>query len=253
MKNKRYQEGGEAEGASGTAGRSGMERGAGQRTTDDMTFGEAFREARNAGKGTFSWRGKSYTTKTKEETPKASDLKEVEVTGKRREMPAAPARSESSAPKKKKTFGGALAAKIGTTAQRRRGAEEGYEFGDIMKSIRAGLGTQRTREALADEYEGVNPSSLVLAGLGGGAAGMGARALGRAALRRMAGRAAGRSASGESMAQRRIREARERQLDESLAANMEGGFKRGGGVKKYNKGGKIDGIAKRGKTRGRMI
>lgn len=32
-----------------------------------MTFKEAFRAARNAGKKTFTWNGKSYTTQTKEE------------------------------------------------------------------------------------------------------------------------------------------------------------------------------------------
>jgi hypothetical protein len=40
------------------------------------TFKEAFREARNAGKKTFTWQGKSYTTELKEEAatraPKAS-------------------------------------------------------------------------------------------------------------------------------------------------------------------------------------
>lgn len=64
---KKYDEGGEVEGISGTAGRSGPERGAGQRTSDDMTFSQAFRAARNADKNTFMWRGNKYTTETKEE------------------------------------------------------------------------------------------------------------------------------------------------------------------------------------------
>jgi hypothetical protein len=85
MKKKRYQEGGEAEGISGTAGRmSGDKK---PRTTDDMTFGKAFDYYRKKGEKTFMWRGDKYTTETKEEKDRKradKDLKEVEVTGKRR-------------------------------------------------------------------------------------------------------------------------------------------------------------------------
>ena len=52
-KMKRYQEGGEAEGISGTAGRMTTTEAKKPRTTDDMTFGQAFRAARKAGKKTF--------------------------------------------------------------------------------------------------------------------------------------------------------------------------------------------------------
>jgi len=91
---KRYQEGGEAEGISGTAGRTSTTEDKKPRTTDDMTFGQAFRAARKEGKDTFMWRGKKYTTETKEEKDRKKadkdreradkELKEVEVTGKRR-------------------------------------------------------------------------------------------------------------------------------------------------------------------------
>jgi len=37
------------------------------------TFKEAFREARNAGKKTFTWQGKRYTTELKEEATKKAD------------------------------------------------------------------------------------------------------------------------------------------------------------------------------------
>ena len=293
---KRYQEGGEAEGLSGTAGR--MRGNKKPRSIDDMSFGKAFamkRDELGAGK-TFTWRGKKYTTETKAEKPKASDLKEVEVTGKRREMPAssAPRAAASEAPKKKKTFMGALKARLGTAGQRKRGAEEGYKTDDIGKSIKAGLGTQRQREELADEYEGakVDPMTVAVVAVGG-AGGAGLR---YGARRLLGGRLAG-GRGGESLAQRRIREAAdkeaervgrgmsrrgipsyseryragesaaarraefrqrrrdeaERRLDERLASDMEGGFKNGGSIKKYNKGGKIDGVAKRGKTRCRII
>lgn len=295
---KRYQEGGEAEGLSGTAGR--MRGDKKPRTTDDMTFGQAFRAARNEGKGTFMWRGNKYTTETKAEKPKASvDMDTDTMSAGTKGGPSA-RRGErrpseaSDEPKKKKTFTGAVAATIGTAGQRKRGAEEGYKAGDIGKAITAGLGTRRQRDELADEYEGVKVDPMTVAGAAvGGAGGAGLR---YGARRLLGGRLAG-GRGGESLAQRRIREAAdkeaervgrgvsrrgmpsyseryragetaasrradfrqrrrdeaERRLDERLTSDMEGGFKKGGGVKKYNKGGSIDGIAKRGKTRGRII
>ena len=78
MKKKRYQEGGEAEGISGTAGRLTTTEAKKPRTTDDMTFGQAFRAARNAGKSTFMWRGNKYTTETREEK-KAREGREEKV------------------------------------------------------------------------------------------------------------------------------------------------------------------------------
>ena len=191
---------------------------------------------------------------------------------------------KSETPKKKKTFLGALAAKYGTTAQRERGTKEGYRPGDITKSLKAGLGTQRTREELADEYEGAKVAPTALMGLAGGVAGVGGRSALRYGARKLAERRAAGKASdaaaeraargasrrntpsysdryraGETAAARRAefrqrrRDEAERRLDERLASDMEGGFRRGGGVKKYNKGGKIDGIAKRGRTRCRII
>lgn len=56
---------------------------------------------------------------------------------------------------------------------------------------------------------------------------------------------------------RRLRERAERMLDEKLAADMAGGFRKGGRVKKYAGGGSVssraDGIAKKGRTRCRII
>jgi hypothetical protein len=67
---------------------------------------------------------------------------------------------------------------------------------------------------------------------------------------------ASESAAARREAMRKRREA-ERRLDEKLASDMEGGFNKGGRVKKYAGGGSVssraDGIAKRGKTRCRII
>jgi hypothetical protein len=257
MKKKRYQEGGEAEGLSGTAGRMTTTKDVKPRTIDDMTFSQAFNaKRRELGEGkTFTWRGKKYTTDTKKPaaesaTKPAAKADDTPATGRstafEESRDVTPAREESSAPRKKKTFLGALAATSGTAAQRKRGAEEGYKAGDIGKSIKAGLGTQRMREELADEYEGAQIAPTALMGLAGGAAGMGGRAALRFGARKLAERRAGRQAAKDTAD-------REARLDERLAADMEGGFRRGGGVKKYNKGGKIDGVAKRGKTRCRII
>ena len=71
---KRYQEGGEAEGLSGTAGKEGVNKK--PRSPDDMSFSQAFRAARKGGKSAFMWRGKEYTTETKEEKEAAKKQKE---------------------------------------------------------------------------------------------------------------------------------------------------------------------------------
>jgi hypothetical protein len=68
---KRFVEGGPTDYASsGSAGGS------------NVSFGEAFKAARKQGLGTFTWRGKKYTTETKEEKDKKS-LGEVEIKSKR--------------------------------------------------------------------------------------------------------------------------------------------------------------------------
>lgn len=51
----------------------------------NISFGEAFRAARKQGLKTFTWRGKEYSTDTKEDKAKKAEksLSEVEVTSKR--------------------------------------------------------------------------------------------------------------------------------------------------------------------------
>ena len=221
-KMKRYQEGGEAEGLSGTAGRmSGNKK---PRTIDDMTFGQAFKtKLDELGEGkTFTWRGKKYTTDTKKPAAKpAAKVDDAPATGRsvafEESRDVTPAREKSPAPKK--TITGALAATSGTAGQRKRGAKEGYKSGDFMRAIRARFGTQRMRDELADEF-------------------------GSAEKR------------GESVAMRRIREQRMRSQGMKKGGAVhkmpDGTMMKGKSHKGYNKGGKIDGCAVRGKTRGRM-
>ena len=70
-------------------------------------------------------------------------------------------------------------------------------------------------------------------------------------------RAGEAAAAAREKSPKRLRERAEQMLDEKLAADMAGGYRKGGRVKKYVGGGSVssraDGIAKRGKTRGRII
>lgn len=68
---RKFEEGGPTDYAeSGSAG------------STNISFGEAFKAARKQGLKTFTWRGKEYTTETKEDKAKKS-LDEVEVKSKR--------------------------------------------------------------------------------------------------------------------------------------------------------------------------
>jgi hypothetical protein len=71
---RKFEEGGATDYAeSGSAG------------STNISFGAAFRAARKQGLKTFKWRGKEYSTETKEDKAKKAEksLSEVEVTGKR--------------------------------------------------------------------------------------------------------------------------------------------------------------------------
>ena len=206
---KRYQEGGEAEGISGTAGRMTTTGNKKPRTIDDMSFGQAFNAKRlELGEGkTFTWRGKKYTTDTKKPAAKsAAKADDAPATGRsvafEESRDVTPASEKSSAPKK--TITGALAATSGTAGQRKRGAEEGYKPGDFMRAIRARFGTQRTRDELADEF-------------------------GSAEKR------------GESVAMRRIREAREKQESGKKHGGAIKAYRKGGSIDGCAKRGKTRG------------
>ena len=52
--------------------RPGLEKKKKERSKSGKSFDTAFRNARDAGKSTFTWNGKSYSTKTREEETKKS-------------------------------------------------------------------------------------------------------------------------------------------------------------------------------------
>ena len=91
-----------------------------------------------------------------------------------------------------------------------------------------------------------------------------AEAAGRSLARKNIPSYAERYAAGESAAASRAksqaRKRAEEMLDEKLAADMAGGFRKGGRIKKYAGGGSVssasrraDGIARKGKTRGKFV
>lgn len=170
---KRFDEGGEAEGLSGTAGKEGA--GKKPRSIDDMSFGKAFamkRDELGAGK-TFTWRGNKYTTDLeKKQTPTAAQAEvepkaEAPATGRSaafeesRDVAPAP---KAEAKKPASTIGEALSARFGTSAQRKEGKKKGTR--SVLEAILGRLGTQRQRE----EYKrGMRSGGSVKKYVGGGA------------------------------------------------------------------------------------
>ena len=127
-------------------------------STDDLSFKDAFSMARKGGDKSFTWRGKKYTTDVAgDKKPAASVTKEttVEVSSAPRRANLAPRGANSpTVPVPKKSISGAIAARMGTMAQRERGAKEGYKPGDIGRAFAARFGTMGQRErGKAEGYE----------------------------------------------------------------------------------------------------
>jgi hypothetical protein len=178
---KRFVEGGPTDYASsGSAGGS------------NVSFGEAFKAARKQGLETFTWRGKKYTTETKEDKAKKreADLEEkVEIKSKRPDF---------------------------TEIYERDTVTDKTGAGQRGSSIRGGKRNPSVNQKIAESIKAStknlkNPDSI---------------------FERLSRSADSRKAEAERKA-KRINEARE--------------------AMGYRKGGKIDGIAKRGKTRGKMV
>ena len=248
-KMKRYQEGGEAEGLSGTAGRmSGDKK---PRTIDDMTFGQAFKtKLDELGEGkTFTWRGKKYTTDTKKPAAKsAAKADDAPATGRStafeesRDVP--PARKETQAEKDRRTPGSGagfknLAAKFGDTATREKYRAQGYGSEKGEREESAAQRRMKDREESAAERRMKNrEESAAERRIKEGNLSFDER------MKRFLNRFGTAGQRDETPAMRNIREAKE---------ERESGKKKGGAIKAYRKGGSIDGCAKRGHTRGKIV
>ena len=195
-----------------------------------ISFKDAFKAARKQGLDTFTWQGKKYTTEMKDKEDKAgaktaSRKMSTEEFVKEYEKSAPSGRMRQEAYYKanpepglgrvdEELFSpGAKAAGAGAA-----GAALGYGAKKLMDMFRR-KGMERAGKKLAEE--GI-PSD--------------------------AAREAARKAAKEA----REKAKREKEYDERLASDMAGGYKRGGSVRS-SASRRADGIAQRGKTRGKYI
>jgi hypothetical protein len=219
---KRYKVGGPTEySESGSAGGS------------KVSFGEAFKSARKQGLDEFTWRGKKYTTEMKEEK---SD-------------------SKADKPSVRKVSTKEFIENYEKSPASGRMRQEAYYKANPEPGLKA-----------VDE-EMFSPGVKIAGAAGAGAAlGYGAKKLKDFLSRKGMERAgkklaeegvpsdAARKAARESAKERRASSParREREYDERLSSDMAGGYKRGGSVKS-SASRRADGIASRGKTRGKFV
>jgi hypothetical protein len=232
-----------------------------------ITRGDAFKAARKAGKKTFSYGGKEYTTELKKsgmtdaftkDVAARKAMPEVTVTGRRKsaDIEEAPTRGSMSADttgaqreKDKRTTAGLAGAVMGPIA------ESGTALATSGLGAIRGVRAARSAGMLEDEA-----ASMVKKGAEKAAAKKAAEREGRAARE-----AAGDIASDKRTAKfreklrqganrKRIAESpgildRGRAPSDSDLSGVIGGYKKGGKIKKYARGG---GIESRGKTKGRV-
>ena len=241
MKRKKFAMGGPTDYASsGSAG-----------GTKDMSFGEAFkaaravakREGRDPDEEIFTWKGKKYTAE-RADSKKAETKAEAEETGTR----GGPS-----------TRGGPRTPTVNVTAKRDRlKLPSDRATGYRSQVEETGMSPEERMNAVRDLAIGTAATVLPAARVARGAA---AAMKAKDAASNMAGRVLARKgipsyseryAAGERAAARRATARAERKLDEKLASDMEGGFKRGGSVKS-SASRRADGIAKKGKTRGKYV
>lgn len=195
-----------------------------------VSFKDAFRAARKQGLDSFTWQGKKYTTELKDKEDKAG----------------------------------------AKTASRKMSSEE------FVKEYQKSAPSGRMRQ---EAYYKANPEPGLKAvdeemfspgaKIAGGVAGAGALAYGAKKLKDMftrrgmerAGKKlaeegipsdAAREAARKAAKEAREKAKREKEYDERLSSDMAGGYKRGGAVKS-SASRRADGIAQRGKTKGRYI
>ena len=187
------------------------------------SFKDAFKAARKAGQGTFTWQGKKYTTKLESENKPAAP-----AAAKPAAAPAAP--KVEAAP--------AAAPKSARETQAEADARPGSGAGFRRLAARFGTAGQRKEmKALGygDEDEGSDESP----------------AMRRMRIAREVAETSSRGPRGRGSAVKNMSTAERRMYDAGRGMN------RGGGVKKYAGGGSVsrraDGIASRGKTRCKIV
>jgi hypothetical protein len=271
---KRFVEGGKVPGMTSYA-ESGSAGG------KDMSFGEAFkaaravakREGRDPDKDTFTWRGKKYTTELAEDKSSKRTEPEDEETGTRggptgRRGPRTPTvtvtakRDKPKLPSDRATGYRSQVEETGMSPEERMNAVRDFAIGTaatVLPAARIARGAATELGRVVGQV-GARGTTLAEREAAQKAADKAAEAAGQRLARRGVPSASTRASARQSAQEARAAARRDKKLDERLASDMEGGFKRGGSVKRYASGGSVssaskraDGCATKGKTRGRMI
>lgn len=187
------------------------------------SFKDAFKAARKAGQGTFTWQGKKYTT---------------EMAGEKKAAPAAAAKPADKPAAPKVEAAPVAAPKSARETQAEADARPGSGAGFRRLAARFGTAGQRANMramGYGDEDEGSEESP----------------AMRRIRLAREAAETSSRGPRGRGSALKNMSTAERRMYEAGR------GMKGGGGVKKYAGGGSVsrraDGIASRGKTRCKIV
>lgn len=202
-------------------------------------FASAFKQARDAGEDEFTWNGKRYTTRREEE---GEEYKEKNA-ARRREK--ATAKHES----KMGEIESDTKSQYGTTStlERMRQQMRDAEGGQTRRDDSGQKVGPRTRDRKQD-YERMT-RELAAAQMGpiaaAGTAGIGRGISGGKAALSSFDRAARRADD--------LRDIDPKDIHKIMKIVGYRGYKSGGSIKAYAKGGRIDGVATKGKTRGRMI
>jgi hypothetical protein len=237
--------------------------------TPKQSFGAAFKAARGAGDKEFTWQGKRYTTQTKEEAQKAKAASAAKETDRRPKQSYFTTDDEYAHPRNASYFTTDDEYAHPTVKESKTALSLKDRIAQIPSgSDKAPIEGQRVEpysefgSNVANNLAALGPARL--AGIGAiGMEMMGAKALRQAEAARMArsqklAEELRRSQPGTKFSSTSKKPSKVTKKFNDEEANVE--FKRGGKVKKMAFGGSIskaskraDGIAQRGKTRGRYI
>lgn len=207
---------------------------------DDLTFKEAFRMAVDDGKSSFTWRGKKYSTEMAKEKPSKSEASKDEDSG------------TSGGPRSRTS---PRMQSVEITAKREKKESPGRRYTGEYGETREALSNLTPEQKARALKMGAGVAAMALGGpeLAGAKAARGAfSARGFTLAERERAAAAAEQAAQKIKAFKDTAEARMRMGRGSV-------YKKGGSVKRYASGGSVssaskraDGIAQRGKTKGRM-
>lgn len=243
------------------------------------TFAQAFKEARAKGKGTeFMWKGQKIAAyregeepwKTKSRTMSSEEFSK-NVGGKESKLNLpklgrVDLKDEATRPKPGSGYRAPGRRYTGTYGETREAMDESGVTPEQKKTA-LGIGAGALAAAIGGPELAALRGASTAERVAAGARGMGMAE--REAVRRAEDAAAEKVArglsrrgmpnyseryrAGEAASAQREAFRRSKALDEKLASDMAGGYRRGGSVKVSSASKRADGIAQRGKTRGRYV